>query len=89
MPGYEPAARATADALDAAAEASAAQVNRDILRASNYVLTVVLYSVVLFFAGMSTKIRNPRRRLGLVVAGCVVLLAALVWVSTFPIRVSV
>ena len=45
--------------LDAAAEASAAEVRLDIQRSSNYVLTVVLYAVVLFFAGMSTRLRNP------------------------------
>ncbi|GAA4348889.1 hypothetical protein [Angustibacter luteus] len=89
MPSYAPAARATADKLDAAAEVSAAEVTRDIQRASNYVLTVVLYSVALFFAGMSTKIRNPLLRLTLVGAGCAVLLGTLVWVATFPISLKV
>ena len=32
--------------------------------ASNYVLTVVLYAVVLFFAGMSTKLARPAAALG-------------------------
>ena len=38
------------------AEALSAQVRRDIQRASNYVLGVVLFAVALFFAGMSTKL---------------------------------
>jgi len=34
----------------------------DIQRSSNYVLTVVLYAIVLFFAGMSTRLSNRRLR---------------------------
>ena len=62
MEEYQVAAQEEADKLDAAAEASAAEVRLDILRSSNYVLTVVLYAVVLFFAGMSTRLHNPRLR---------------------------
>ncbi|MGH2395192.1 MAG: hypothetical protein ACRDGH_17155, partial [Candidatus Limnocylindria bacterium] len=53
MDAYQVAAREEARALDDEAEASAAEVRTNIQRASNYVLTVVLYAVVLFFAGMS------------------------------------
>ena len=73
MQEYQVAAQVEADKLDAAAEASAAEVRLDILRSSNYVLTVVLYAVVLFFAGMSTRLHNPRLRWVMTVAGCVVL----------------
>ena len=55
--------------LDAAAEASAAEVRLDIQRSSNYVLTVVLYAVVLFFAGMSTRLGNRRLRWVMTIAG--------------------
>src|SRR5262245_14127622 len=48
MDEYQVASRKQADQLDAAAAASATEVQRDIQRASNYVLTVVLYAVVLF-----------------------------------------
>ena len=57
----------------------------DIQRASNYVLTVVLYAVVLFFAGMSTRMHNPRLRWVMTVAGCVVLLGTFAWIATFPV----
>ena len=77
MPEYQVAAREEAERLDAAAEASAAEVRLNIQRASNYVLTVVLYAVVLFFAGMSTRIANRRLRWVMTVAGCVVLVAAI------------
>jgi hypothetical protein len=89
MPEYQVAARTEAEKLDAAAEASAAQVRLDIQRSSNYVLTVVLYAVVLFFAGMSTRLRNPTLRWVMTLAGCLVLLAALAWLATFPVSLAV
>jgi hypothetical protein len=89
MDEYQVASRDEAARLDAAAEASAATVRLDIQRSSNYVLTVVLYAVVLFFAGMSTRLRNRRLRWVMTLAGCAVLVAALAWVATFPVSVAV
>ena len=89
MQEYQVAAQVEADKLDAAAEASAAEVRLDILRSSNYVLTVVLYAVVLFFAGMSTRLHNSRLRWVMTVAGCVVLLGTFAWIATFPISLVV
>src|SRR5207344_48155 len=60
MPQYKLAAAAEAKRLDAEAELSSATVRRNIQRASNYILGVVLFSVSLFFAGMSTKLSEPR-----------------------------
>ena len=89
MEEYQVAAQEEAEKLDAAAEASAAEVRLDILRSSNYVLTVVLYAVVLFFAGMSTRLHNPRLRWVMTVAGCVVLLGTFAWIATFPISLVI
>ena len=89
MEEYQVAAQVEADKLDAAAEASAAEVRLDILRSSNYVLTVVLYAVVLFFAGMSTRLHNSRLRWVMTVAGCVVLVGTFAWIATFPISLVV
>ena len=89
MDEYQVEARTEAAKLDAAAEASAAEVRLDIQRASNYVLTVVLYAVVLFFAGMSTRLQNRRLRWVMTLAGCAVLLGALAWIATFPVSVKV
>ena len=89
MPQYQLASRQEAERLDAAAEASAAEVRRDIQIASNYVLTVVLYAVVLFFAGMSTKIASRRLRWVLAGAGCLVLVTAIAWIATFPVSVEI
>lgn len=89
MDEYQVASRDEAEQLDAAAEASAAEVRQDIQRASNYVLTVVLYAVVLFFAGVSTRINNRRLRWILTGAGCIALVGALTWITTFPVSLQV
>lgn len=89
MDEYQVEARTQAAKLDAAAEASAAEVRLDIQRASNYVLTVVLYAVVLFFAGMSTRLTTRRLRWVMTLAGGAVLIAALAWIATFPVSVAV
>ncbi|HET6985795.1 MAG TPA: hypothetical protein VFI00_04230 [Kribbella sp.] len=89
MTQYQLASRQLAEQLDTAAEASAAEVRRDLQIASNYVLTVVLYAVVLFFAGMSTKIASQRLRWILAGAGCLVLVTAIAWIATFPVSLAV
>jgi hypothetical protein len=88
-PEYKLASQADADRLDNAEEASAAEVREYIQIASNYVLTVVLYAVVLFFAGISTKMASRRLRTVMLSAGFVVLVAAIVWVLTLPISFRV
>jgi hypothetical protein len=89
MPEYQLAAKDQAAKLDAAAEASAAEVRRDIQRSSDYVLTVVLYAIVLFFAGVSTRIASGRLRWVLTASGCLVLLAAIAWIATFPVSMEI
>ena len=89
MDEYQVAAKNEAAQLDAAAEASADEVRQNIQRSSNYVLTVVLYAVVLFFAGMSTRLKNMRLRWVLTIAGSVVLIGAIAWVATFPVSLAV
>lgn len=89
MPEYHVVATQEAAQLDAASEASAAEVRLDIQRSSNYVLTVVLYAVVLFFAGVSTRLSSRRLRWVLTVAGCLVLFSAITWIATFPISLQV
>jgi hypothetical protein len=89
MPQYRPAAAAEAMRLDAEAEVSSAEVRRDIQRASNYVLGVVLFAVSLFFAGMSTKLQASALRKALLVIGCILFLASVVWIATFPVSVDI
>jgi hypothetical protein len=89
MPQYRLAAEEEAKALDVEAEASAAMVRRNIQRASNYILGVVLFSVALFFAGMSTKLATPRLRSLTLAVGCVVFVGTVVWLATQPISIAV
>jgi hypothetical protein len=89
MDEYQLASRELAVELDDQAEASAAEVREDIQRASNYVLTVVLYAVALFFAGMSTRVTAHRLRWVLTLSGCLIFLGTLVWIATFPISLAV
>jgi hypothetical protein len=89
MPEYQVAARAQAERLDTQAAAFTAGVLRDIQRASNYVLAVVLFASALFFAGISTKLTTPRLRVALLAIGCVIFVATAAWIATSPVSVSV
>ena len=89
LPEYRLAAEAEAARLDRNADALSAQVHRNIQRASNYVLGVVLFAVALFFAGMSTKLKAPVLRKTMLVVGYVIFLAAAVWIATSPVSVAV
>jgi hypothetical protein len=88
-PQYRLAASAEAERLEAKAGAEAAVATRNIQRATNYVLGVVLFSTALFFGGISTRIGNPRAAAVILGLGCVVLLGTLAWIATFPISVSI
>jgi hypothetical protein len=88
MDEYRLEAEAEAERLDAAEEVSAAAVRRNIQRASNYVLGVVLFAVVLFFAGMSVRLTNPRMQRWLLGMGAAVFVVAVVWLATFPVSVT-
>ncbi len=74
--------------LDDAAAASAEVVQRDLQRSADYMLAVVLFAVTLFFAGISARFTSPRLRLVLLTVGVVVFLGTVVWLTTFPVLVS-
>jgi hypothetical protein len=88
-PQYRLAARAEAERLEAKAGAESAVATRNIQRATNYVLCVVLFSAALFFGAISNRIGNPRARAIILGIGSVVLVGTLAWVTTFPISFSV
>jgi hypothetical protein len=88
-PQYRLAARAEAERLEAKAGAESAVATRNIQRATNYVLCVVLFSSALFFGAISNRIGNPRARVIILGIGIVVLVGTLAWVTTFPISFSV
>ena len=89
MPQYRLAAEDDAARLDQNAEELSAQVRRNIQRASNYVLGVVLFAVALFFAGMSTKLTTPGLRKAMLVVGYVIFLGTVVWIATSPVSVAI
>ena len=89
MPQYKVSARAEADRLNEEAEVHAAQARRNIQRASNYVLGVVLFASALFFAGMSTKLTSPRLRIVMLCIGCTVFLGTAIWIATSPVSIAV
>jgi hypothetical protein len=89
MPEYRLAADQDAEQLEAAAEAAAAEARVYIQRATNYFLGVVLFATSLFFAGISTKLGSPRLKKPVLVIGRTVFLAALAWISTFPISIAI
>jgi ferric-dicitrate binding protein FerR (iron transport regulator) len=87
MEEYQLAAEDEAATLDAEAEQLAADVRRNILRSTNYVLGVVMFAVVLFFAGMSTKLQGRGVRHAMLAMGTIVFLGAAIRIATFPVSV--
>jgi hypothetical protein len=89
LPEYDLAAANDAARLDREAAASAGIVARNIQRGSNYVLGVVLFSVSLFFAGMSTKLERSGLRSALLAVGCLLFVGTAIWLATFPVSLAV
>jgi hypothetical protein len=89
MAEYRLAATAEAEELEATAETLAADARENVQRATNYVLGVVLSAVVLFFAGISTKLTDPRLRRAILGLGVVVLVLAVSWIATFPVSFAI
>jgi hypothetical protein len=88
-PRYRLAASAESERLEAKAATEAEVASRNVQRATNYVLGVVLFSSALFFGGISSRIGNPRTRAVILGIGCLVLLGGLMWILTLPISFSV
>jgi hypothetical protein len=89
MPEYQLAAREEAQQLEAEADALSAQARANVQRATNYVLAVVLFATVLFFAGMAAKFRTHRLRVALLAFGVFILVGTIAWIATFPVSISV
>jgi hypothetical protein len=89
MPQYRLAAEGEAAALEVKAERLAAESRVDVQRSTNYVLAVVLFATVLFFAGMSTKLSVPALRRLLLGFGAAIFVGTLLWILTSPVNVSI
>jgi hypothetical protein len=89
MPQYRLAADSQAKQLDAEADVSSAAKERNIQRATDYVLGVVLFSVALFFTGMSLRLPARRLRIVLLAFGIAIFVGTVAWIATSPISFSV
>ncbi len=88
MPQYRVAEQATSAGLDAQAAAHADDAAAANHRADSYMLGVVLFATALFFAGISTKLRDARQRYVVLGMGYTVFLGALVWLATLPVELT-
>jgi hypothetical protein len=86
---YKLDASQDAEALEAEATVAATLAAEDIDRADKYVLAVVLFASCLFFAGLSTRMRTITGRGVILTLGCILFVATVVWVATFPVTVTV
>jgi len=89
MPQYRLAAAAEAERLEEQAAADGREVQRDIERADDYMLAVVLFAIALFFAALSTKLKSRDMRIALLGLGYVLFLGTAAWLATQPVNLSV
>lgn len=85
MDEYVVAQRVEADRLAHVADDKAAQARTANQNGDNYVLTMVLFASVLFFAGVSSKMNRPRNRMLILGFGVTTLTVGLVILVSLPI----
>jgi hypothetical protein len=89
MPQYRLAATVEAEALEAQAAEYGLLVIRNIERADNYMLAVVLFAISLFFAALSTRLNTFGSRATLLGLGYAIFLGTAIWLATQPVSLSV
>jgi hypothetical protein len=87
MEEYVVAQSVEADRLTGVADAKAADARTANQNGDNYVLTMVLFASVLFFAGVSSKMNRPRNRVIVLGFGVVTLVVGLIILASLPILV--
>ncbi len=87
MPQYRLASAEEAANLEVRAEELADSARAANQRGDNYVLVTILYALVLFFAGISSKMDTARARGFLLGVAIVVLVGTTIVVATMPIKV--
>lgn len=85
MEEYVVAKSVEADQLAALADEKASDARDANQNGDNYVLTMVLFASVLFFAGVSSKMGSRRNQALMLGFGIVVLVAGIVILSTLPV----
>lgn len=84
MPEYQLASRANAEAFDQQAEQEAELAIKAATASEQYVQTVVLFAMILFLGGMSSRIALDEARLGMVCLALLLLVASTVRLATLP-----
>lgn len=87
MEEYVVAQLVEADRLSVVADEKAAAARTANQNGDNYVLTMVLFASVLFFAGVSSKMNRPRNRVIILGFGVVTLTVGIVILASLPILV--
>lgn len=87
MDEYVVAQQVEADRLAVVADQKAALARSANQNGDNYVLTMVLFASVLFFAGVSSKMNRPRNRVIVLGFGIVTLIVGLIILASLPILV--
>ncbi|HEY1178114.1 MAG TPA: hypothetical protein VGF17_18310 [Phytomonospora sp.] len=87
MPAYVIPAETTADELVARAEDLAATARASNQRSDNYVMTAVVFALVLLFAGLAGKARHRNTRHLLIGLASVALVGCLVALILFPVEI--
>ena len=89
MPQYELEASTEADRLERQAAAFGLAVARDVQRADDYMLAVVLFAIALFFAAISGRFHIAGPRVAMLTAGTIVFVGTIAWLATQPVSVSI
>jgi hypothetical protein len=87
MSEYVVAQGVEADRLTALADEKSAAARTANQNGDNYVLTMVLFASVLFFAGVSSKMNRPRNRVIILGFGILTLIVGLVILVSLPILI--
>ena len=89
MRQYRLGTEARADRLEVEAAADSDRAKEANQHADNYMLAVVLLATSLFFAGLSIKLGSPKIQAALLGLGWIVFLAAVIWMATLPVEVTI
>jgi hypothetical protein len=89
MQQYRLQASKEADRLEATAASDSDGAKEANQSADNYMLAVVLFASALFFAGINTKLQTARARAAILGLGWILFLGTVIWVATFPTRLTV
>ena len=87
MPEYDLAARRLAEKLQDDADQFSQAAREANQTSDNYVITTVLAALVLFFAGVSSKLIRPRNRVLLLSLAIIVLVGTMIRVFSLPIEI--